>query len=288
MMLNRKAFTLIELLVVIAIIAILAAILFPVFAQAKAAAKKSSDLSNVKQNCTAELLYAGDNDDLFSGTPASAKYSHRLYGNTVPLGYNDDSLKLTPDSGVLTNWARAIQPYQKSVEIMKSPASPGKVTGSIYTWDGTPGQGATNYIMNGKIQFASQTEQAQPAGLIMFREHRITHRIAFSDPFWLGTNGGALAFIMQCDPADGQDRAFGFGTKSVGENLGWADGHAKYLPFTAITFRMLGSKGPEEGGYGDADLSPARGADRCDGHPDAQHSVYLYLNDTRTSFPVAQ
>jgi len=53
----RKAFTLIELLVVIAIIAILAAILFPVFAQAKLAAKKASDLSNVKQIELAQLMY---------------------------------------------------------------------------------------------------------------------------------------------------------------------------------------------------------------------------------------
>jgi prepilin-type N-terminal cleavage/methylation domain-containing protein len=49
---QRRAFTLIELLVVIAIIAILAAILFPVFAQAKAAAKKTQDLSNVKNIST--------------------------------------------------------------------------------------------------------------------------------------------------------------------------------------------------------------------------------------------
>ncbi|RYG37518.1 prepilin-type N-terminal cleavage/methylation domain-containing protein [bacterium] len=61
----RKAFTLIELLVVIAIIAILAAILFPVFAQAKAAAKKTVDLSNVKQIGTGMFLYAGDSDDMF-------------------------------------------------------------------------------------------------------------------------------------------------------------------------------------------------------------------------------
>jgi prepilin-type N-terminal cleavage/methylation domain-containing protein len=53
---NRKGFTLIELLVVIAIIAILAAILFPVFAQAKVAAKKTSDLSNLKQNMMATLF----------------------------------------------------------------------------------------------------------------------------------------------------------------------------------------------------------------------------------------
>lgn len=60
---KRNAFTLIELLVVIAIIAILAAILFPVFAQAKVAAKKTQDLSNAKQMGTAVVLYMGDYDD---------------------------------------------------------------------------------------------------------------------------------------------------------------------------------------------------------------------------------
>jgi prepilin-type N-terminal cleavage/methylation domain-containing protein/prepilin-type processing-associated H-X9-DG protein len=62
---HSRAFTLIELLVVIAIIAILAAILFPVFAQAKAAAKKTADLSNQKQIGTGLMMYCTDFDDLF-------------------------------------------------------------------------------------------------------------------------------------------------------------------------------------------------------------------------------
>lgn len=60
---SRKAFTLIELLVVIAIIAILAAILFPVFAQAKAAAKQTTNVSNLKQIGLAGMMYAADYDD---------------------------------------------------------------------------------------------------------------------------------------------------------------------------------------------------------------------------------
>ncbi|MER3496306.1 MAG: hypothetical protein C4320_05585 [Armatimonadota bacterium] len=65
---NKRAFTLIELLVVIAIIAILAAILFPVFAQAKAAAKRTQNLSNFKNVDTAMILYTGDADDLLPAT----------------------------------------------------------------------------------------------------------------------------------------------------------------------------------------------------------------------------
>src|SRR5579863_4007027 len=61
---SLRGFTLIELLVVIAIIAILAAILFPVFAQAKMAAKKAVDISNMKQIGLSQTMYENDYDDM--------------------------------------------------------------------------------------------------------------------------------------------------------------------------------------------------------------------------------
>lgn len=80
---TRRGFTLIELLVVIAIIAILAAILFPVFARAKNAAKRSECLSNVKQLTTAALMYAGDNNEK---VPPFQAYFRYQSGSWVPGG----------------------------------------------------------------------------------------------------------------------------------------------------------------------------------------------------------
>jgi prepilin-type N-terminal cleavage/methylation domain-containing protein len=65
---RQNAFTLIELLVVIAIIAILAAILFPVFAQARAQARKATALSNMRQILTGVMLYLNDYDETFPRT----------------------------------------------------------------------------------------------------------------------------------------------------------------------------------------------------------------------------
>ncbi|MGV3616799.1 MAG: type II secretion system protein [Fimbriimonas sp.] len=107
---NRKAFTLIELLVVIAIIAILAAILFPVFAQAKSAAKNTASLSNLKQIGTAMKLYVGDNDDAYP-----------TYGNDPALGNG-----CIPNMEWMTaagGWAYKVHPYTKNGDIYSVPAS---------------------------------------------------------------------------------------------------------------------------------------------------------------------
>jgi prepilin-type N-terminal cleavage/methylation domain-containing protein len=100
----KRAFTLIELLVVIAIIAILAAILFPVFAQAKMAAKKTADLSNCKQIGLSMHLYLEDYDDQF---PSAYTYINGTNGNAG-----------------ITCWSFVLQPYTKSTGLFVSPADP--------------------------------------------------------------------------------------------------------------------------------------------------------------------
>jgi prepilin-type N-terminal cleavage/methylation domain-containing protein len=123
----KKAFTLIELLVVIAIIAILAAILFPVFAQAKEAAKNSSLLSNVKQGGTAAVMYSSDYDDLIPPTMASH-----------------------PSQPIDLGWQDLVQPYMKNYDIVINPKRPRPdLSGPNGTWlrlqhFGIPARAATN------------------------------------------------------------------------------------------------------------------------------------------------
>lgn len=115
---SRRAFTLIELLVVIAIIAILAAILFPVFAQAKAAAKKISCLSNVKQMATATQLYIADYDDNYPinsmSEPSGFTFSNTLYWYFGLIMQSNSAAKLMPSRGLMF-------PYQKSGAIVNCP-----------------------------------------------------------------------------------------------------------------------------------------------------------------------
>ena len=120
----KKAFTLIELLVVIAIIAILAAILFPVFAQAKAAAKKTQALAHMKQIGTAEQIYLGDNDDIYQP-------GYRYNGPNGP-----GSL----DATGIVHWSGVLQPYTKNWDMFRSPEDP---TGGLAptNWDDRVGGG---------------------------------------------------------------------------------------------------------------------------------------------------
>jgi prepilin-type N-terminal cleavage/methylation domain-containing protein len=114
----RRAFTLIELLVVIAIIAILAAILFPVFAQAKEAAKKTQCVSNTKQTALAAIMYAGDFEDVM---PRHDNNGSCLYGQS-PCATPDWGNFTPPTAGAYDAGAPvmiwgAIEPYHKNGQI---------------------------------------------------------------------------------------------------------------------------------------------------------------------------
>jgi prepilin-type N-terminal cleavage/methylation domain-containing protein/prepilin-type processing-associated H-X9-DG protein len=114
---KRTGFTLIELLVVIAIIAILAAILFPVFAQAREKARQTACLSNCKQIGNAVMMYLQDYDETFpkgAGFPTAAVNGFGPI--TAPPG-------VTPRA----NWPWYFSPYIKNANIFLCPSSPAKI-----------------------------------------------------------------------------------------------------------------------------------------------------------------
>ena len=123
----KRAFTLIELLVVIAIIAILAAILFPVFAQAKTAAKKTQHISNYKQTGTSVQIYLSDYDDQFPQAFARRPDGTWFYGGVHPVPANSvlTAPWNTPERiHQATNfWANSLQPYMKNLELFAMPAA---------------------------------------------------------------------------------------------------------------------------------------------------------------------
>jgi len=125
---KRSGFTLIELLVVIAIIAILAAILFPVFAKAREAARKSSCQSNVKQLLLAVTQYVQDYDERYptGHTSAGAEYY---------------------------SWNQVVQPYAKNLGIFRCPSDP--TAGGAAVWGNGASVGTapfrTSYMANYQI-----------------------------------------------------------------------------------------------------------------------------------------
>jgi len=119
----KKAFTLIELLVVIAIIAILAAILFPVFASAKIAAKKTAAISNQKQISTGLFLYMGDNEDYYPRQDSCAPNSSlnsALNGKAFNLGGTGCSGPYYYRVNHFS-WQKYAMPYTKSVALFDHP-----------------------------------------------------------------------------------------------------------------------------------------------------------------------
>jgi len=238
---SRRAFTLIELLVVIAIIAILAAILFPVFAQAKLAAKKTSDLSNVKQINLSLQMYGADYDDLY---PLTVPDNLGLTLFTTPW----DRTPTANPSLRQSHYVNASHIYIKNWQMFTSP-------GASQDWlpfgaaTPNPTNYAQSYHLNSYLNQYSQTAVTNPArtltywqgfGKVKLPGYSGTYPLVLTRTLgWL--NGPATypgPFMFQ---RSGNDCVSGFGVWSDqltswdvriftnGQNLGYADGHAKFV-----------------------------------------------------------
>lgn len=166
----KKAFTLIELLVVIAIIAILAAILFPVFAQAKVAAKKTTSVSNLKQQNLSLLMYSADyddmyphNDDCVPNSSLDPTYNNIANPTATDLTNHCSSGSTLGGYSWRVNhyaWQKWVQPYVKNVQMFIHP-SIALLKGTNAT-NGVPtgfdqGEIANGYALNIAITGAQNT-----------------------------------------------------------------------------------------------------------------------------------
>jgi len=204
----KRGFTLIELLVVIAIIAILAAILFPVFARAREKARQTSCLSNVKELQLAILMYVGDYDETFC------------------LGVNSDP------AGNWLYWWALIEPYVKNTQVFICPSVADE---SMYgeTWNsrGRLSIGLNRDMEDRTTNIAySLAEYAYPAETI---------QLADSVPNDVGSGGRGYQVMADREP----NTQSGIGMRhNEGTNVGLLDGHAKWYKSARI-WQMDNSSG---------------------------------------------
>lgn len=225
---NRKAFTLIELLVVIAIIAILAAILFPVFAQAREKARQTQCLSNMKQLGTALIMYAGDNDQCYpTFCPAgNAKYSNGAYDSNGMMhdgisGMNagQDCLNYMNEFGIRGQ----LMPYVKNGKMFECPSGKSDIfneTNSTWWAHHTSyyyrtifSAGVTGYFGWTQTTGAlSDNFFPEPARFFAFCEWRPYHDLRKSSDPEYQVSGGIVY------------------EKNAKMNLTFLDGHTSYVP----------------------------------------------------------
>ena len=203
----RKGFTLIELLVVIAIIAILAAILFPVFAKAREKARQTSCLNNLKQLSLGFLQYAQDYDEMFcsmgNATMLTPSVPDHPYFNAHSAGTNPPA---TADY-YYTSWASQVYPYVKNAQIYLCPSTSYACYRVAY---GVPSSGI-NAAQTGTTSIFGRPAMSaikRPAEIMMIGEK--------------GAGGGNQYMLA------GQYYA-GRMNHNEGSNLAFFDGHAKWF-----------------------------------------------------------
>lgn len=216
-------FTLIELLVVIAIIAILAAILFPVFAQAREKARQTACLSNVKQLGTATQLYVDDYDETLPPTAYFSGWPDGSWNNypRMALGpIQDPYIGTTPAN---MTWADCLYPYVKNVQMYVCPSFKTKATGKNGHRNGVPMCGYG--FSFGLSQFAN------PCSLAQLKQ--TAHTVFLADCAFENNSGDVGYMSKLGDP----EYMYYYKSNSSwitgirhngGANFVMADGHAKY------------------------------------------------------------
>jgi prepilin-type N-terminal cleavage/methylation domain-containing protein/prepilin-type processing-associated H-X9-DG protein len=212
---KRRGFTLIELLVVIAIIAILAAILFPVFARAREKARQTSCLSNLKQMGLGMLMYAQDYDETLSrdgnGNQPTEVIPGQPYFNAHIPGTNPPG---TCDYYYRT-WASNIYPYVKNVQIFMCPSSDYNCYRVAY---GVPrscvnSSGAMTTLFYGRS--IKMADLRQPSESCMITEKGGGG--GYQYVLWLHSSGNCYYACRD--------------SHNEGGNVVYFDGHAKWLKF---------------------------------------------------------
>ena len=173
----KRGFTLIELLVVIAIIAILAAILFPVFAQAREKARQSACISNNKQLAGAIIMYTQDYDQTYPLSRALTNVPGvgLTWQYQIDVPANARTNNPTYVEQISSGWANSIQPYAKNYNILICPSA----TKEVPFANTAPGGGLSihpfinvSYTYNGELQQVIQSSIVSVATVPLFHEGR--------------------------------------------------------------------------------------------------------------------
>lgn len=199
----RKAFTLIELLVVIAIIALLAAILFPVFARARENARRSSCQSNLKQIALGIAQYTQD------------------YDERMPLTRVDGEL-----------WPKHVYPYINNIQIFQCPSKKRHVSGSSLGWLGYEAQSQYGIPYHPSLN----TELLNPHGYLLAKMPEASRTFMVTETRYNNTTDGQGFYspAFATGSGDKPEDRLNYFTADVhleGYNVAFADGHVKWLKF---------------------------------------------------------